>query len=742
MLPPAGHIMNGQGSGGGGHAAAGGMSPGDVWRVIRGNLYLIFCCLIASAIIGYVVNNYLSRYHSRYTAHGYISIKPPTVYDPKTGTMVTLGEFPGLVIFQRTQAMLIKNESLFTHVLQNPASPIRNTSWYHSFDVPVKDATGTISTIFDSVAAKQSLDEAFVATPVDQTNLIDVSMTYSNNRDARDIVQAIVDQHLLTQRSELDQLQTDKSEALSLRRDAETARIKQLEDDLRQRAQELNVDVSTSADSIRFDTHEGEINHLSDERFDLEGKLRATSAQLDKVMAAVDNGEEPDGVEDAVNKDGDVRRYRESIDDLDVKIKAAYEVLADSNTIKGLEAEKGAYEEKLERAISVARVNAQNSLVNGLQSDKVLFQQQLDSINKQLQAVRDKVTEMSAARTEFITLSEDLDRAKKELAATDLDIDALTTQQQQNSSGVQWETRPIVPDSPSFPKLSSTMAMAVLTGLAVSIGIAFLRELTDNTVRSPRDISRIGNLTLLGMIPHEDDDPQTEGVPLPLIIYKAPTSIMAEGFRQVRTRLQHSASLDTTRSIMVTSSSPGDGKSLVASNLAAGLALNGRRILLVDANFRRPALDKNFSIDNNVGFSDVLATLDRFEAAVFKTQVPNLDLMPTGPRPSNPTELLESQMLLDFIERALEDYDHVVFDTGPMLLFSETAALAPRVDGVITIVRASTNSRGLLQRMRDNLRQLKAEHLGVVLNAVRSQGGGYYGRNIKTYYEYQTVSAN
>ena len=147
-------------------------------------------------------------------------------------------------------------------------------------------------------------------------------------------------------------------------------------------------------------------------------------------------------------------------------------------------------------------------------------------------------------------------------------------------------------------------------------------------------------------------DPQSAGVPLPTVIYQAPTSIMAEGFRQVLTRLQHAASLDTTRSIMVTSSSPGDGKSLVASNLAAGLALNGRRILLVDSNFRKPSLDKSFAVENNVGFSDVLGSLDRFDSAVHKTQVSNLDLMLTGPRPSNPTELLESQMLLDFIERS------------------------------------------------------------------------------------------
>jgi succinoglycan biosynthesis transport protein ExoP len=113
--------------------------------------------------------------------------------------------------------------------------------------------------------------------------------------------------------------------------------------------------------------------------------------------------------------------------------------------------------------------------------------------------------------------------------------------------------------------------------------------------------------------------------------------------------------------------------------------------------------------------------------------------MTSGPKPINATEMFESQLLMDFIERALEEFDHVIFDSGPMMVVSESAAMAPRVDGVVTVVRARSNSRGLLQRMRDSLRAIKAEHLGVVLNGVRAQGGGYYGSTIKTYYEYQNT---
>jgi polysaccharide biosynthesis transport protein len=744
LLPMPSQVLNGHGStaSSAGSAAAAAMTAGDVWRVLRGNLWLIFAFVFAFAVAGYCVNDYLVRYHSRYTSHGYVSIQEPTAFNPQTHEIESLGKFQGLPIEQRTQSMLIKSEGLFTQVLQNPGSPVRQTSWYQSFQVPVKDASGTITTIFDSVAAKQSLQDSFLAVPVDGTNLIDISMTYSNPRDSRDIVAAIVDEHLSMQLQLLRTRELENGQVLNDARVRQANLIKELRDKLHERASVLNLDGIGSPDTIKFNPHDTELASLVNQRLQADANLRVISSRLKNVTDAIATGQDPDTVTAMADQDPDVRTWKSRVDEIDAAIKEKYNVLPDNPVIKGLQAEEDEDRAKMEEARYVALQTARNTVVNGLKSDALTLRSQLDGTNKDIQTIQDQDNAVSTARSEYITLYDQYVTAQADLAETNKEIEANAAETQQTANGVQWENRPIVPDSPSFPKLVYSMSISIVLGLALSVGIAFLREMMDTSVRSPRDISRVGSLTLLGMIPHEDDDPQSAGVPLPTVIYQAPTSIMAEGFRQVRTRLQHAASLDTTRSIMVTSSSPGDGKSLVASNLAAGLALNGRRILLVDSNFRKPSLDKSFAVENNVGFSDVLGSLDRFDSALHKTQVPNLDLMPTGPRPSNPTELLESQSLLDFIERALEEYDHIIFDTGPMLLVSETAALAPRVDGVITVVRARSNSRGLLQRMRDNLRALKAEHLGVVLNAVRSQGGGYYGRNIKTYYEYQTASAN
>ncbi|MEL7238975.1 MAG: CpsD/CapB family tyrosine-protein kinase, partial [Planctomycetota bacterium] len=171
-----------------------------------------------------------------------------------------------------------------------------------------------------------------------------------------------------------------------------------------------------------------------------------------------------------------------------------------------------------------------------------------------------------------------------------------------------------------------------------------------------------------------------------------------------------------------------------------GMALNGRKILLIDANFRKPGVHKVFGFEcggQGVGLSACLEDVNYFDTAVQDTNVPNLSVLVAGDQPANPTELIEGANFTDVLDRALEEYDHVIFDSGPILFVSETGALAPQMDGVVSVVSAKGSSRGMLGRLRDTLRSMNVEHLGVVLNSVRAQAGGYYNRNMKTYYDYK-----
>jgi capsular exopolysaccharide synthesis family protein len=372
-----------------------------------------------------------------------------------------------------------------------------------------------------------------------------------------------------------------------------------------------------------------------------------------------------------------------------------------------------------------------------MQQDMNKAATKLESLTKRVDFLKADLGELSNSLVAYFSLQQEEKGLMEQLKTVKDNIEnVMALQSARAAEIVKWNTLPETPTNRSFPKLPIVMSLAVFLGLLLSLSVAFLREAMDQSIRSPRDIAKIGQISLLGLIPDENDDPQSSGARLPVVIFDAPHSIMAESFRHIRTKLQHTASLDTTRSIMVTSPSPGDGKTTIACNLAAGLALNGRRILLVDANFRRPEVHKIFGLSNEQGFSDVLNAVAAFDEVIQETQVPNLAVMSSGPKPMNPTELFESQLLIDFIERALEEFDHVIFDSGPIMVVAEAQAMAPRVDGVISVVRAKSNNRGLLQRMRDELRRNKAEHLGVVLNAVRAQGGGYYRRNIQTYYDY------
>ncbi|WP_428937714.1 polysaccharide biosynthesis tyrosine autokinase [Fontivita pretiosa] len=703
------------------------MTGADVMRVLRTNIWLIIGTLIASVIIGVALNFYLDSFHARYTAVALVQVQTnrrlPSVTDRPTDTGE---EQTPLIVEQRTQASLLTSDALFAKVLQNPNYDIRKTKWFQDFDGDIAEA-------------KEDLEEKFLAVPIPDTKLIRVTMTYKVPKDCATIVSDIVNQHLEDQRKIASDKTVERSQYLRNLLIRWENRIKELKQETSLKAAQLQLDGFGRPGGLS--QKESELQQYITERLKLESIANASQNAYESAQQQYQKGEIPSAVEMMVEENGTVQRLVMMLHDYDIRLRAMElqrNQGPDSRAYKELKAQRDATQAQLEEVRAEERAKSTVMYLETLASRAQQSKSELEALNKQIDKVRNDLAEMTGTLSDYLT-KKDEEEGFIELRNRVRDqLDVINQQLQQiDLNTVSWANRPEIPDTPSFPKLPYTLAATITLGLLLSLGIAFLREITDTTVRSPRDIARVGQLNLLGMIPHEDDDPQVAGVPLPAVIYSAPTSMMAEQFRQVRTRLQHAASLDTTRSILITSPSPGDGKSTVACNLAAGLALNGRRILLVDANFRRPELHKIFAAKSDVGFANVLNSIEAFESAIQQTKVPNLDLMVAGPKPANATELLESQLLIDFIERALEEYDHVVFDSGPMLFVSETVALAPRVDGVITVVRASTNTRGLLQRMRDALRQLKAEHLGVVLNGVRSASGGYYARNIKTYYEYQ-----
>lgn len=701
------------------------MTGADVWRVIRSNLWLIILFLVLSAGAGYGLNVWLLKYYPKYTATAYVQVDPKVDIDPLKPDQ-TWVDMQSVGLEQRTQAQKLKNGALLSEVLKSPDSDVRQTAYFKQYGTPEE--------------VKKNLMEDLVVTPLTDTKLIRVELSYRVPADTKTIIESVVNQHISDEEASSRDKQYDRSMALTNMHYSYQQKIQDTQAEIRT----LSVDLSTSGFDTAGRMSAKDLELTEALREQMENQQLLTRAQQKKaaVTQQLQSGEDPAEVQELIDHDPAVQQLRANLNQVEIGLIEAQDAGPSSAQAEILKHRKEAYQKELQTAESNARTKARSEVLEQIDSQLAGSQKVLDDVNKHVEQIQTAIGEMSDKYARYLNDKDEeagYQSMDKQIQEELREIENVKARK--DLASISWAARPETPELPSFPRLWMTLTAAISTGLALSLGIAFLRELMDTSVRSPRDISRVGQMNLLGMVPHENDDPQAAGSRLPLVIFEAPHSIIAEQLRQVRTRLQHAASLDTTRSILITSPSPGDGKSTIACNLAAGLALNGRRILLVDANFRRPELHRVFNLSNENGFSDALTSLEQFDTTVQETSVPNLYVLPTGVKPANTTELLESQLLTDFIERALEEFDHVIFDSGPMLLVSETVALAPRVDGVVTVVRARHNSRGVLQRMRDSLRQIKAEHLGVVLNAVRALGGGYYGRNIRTYYAYQNERA-
>jgi capsular exopolysaccharide synthesis family protein len=698
------------------------ITPGDLWRIVRANLWIILSLLVLSLVGGYFVNGYLDRYHRKFEAIGLIKVEPGmTTSNPLTGVGAGDNNLNNISLELRTQLQLLRHDSLYSDVFLNSESRIKNTSWFAQFNNNVQEA-------------KKALAEEIESAVIPDSRLISVSMSYSVPKDCSDIVYDVIQQHLRNQRRET---QNDQIKRLSLLNEMlgrYDNRLNELAREQRERQIRLNMDgMGTSG---KLGIKEMNMTARVGQQVELTMKGQMLRAQIDTMKKQNERGDIPASIRLEVDKDPLIVDMERQLGAMEL-VPPDPATAGHPNTIRTMAAIT-ALRNRLETIRSQKVASAMVAATEALETEIAANEQALKTITEAVEKSNAELSRLNNDLSVYLSNQDEekLLREQKKEVKESLDLLRATSGQQELAT-VSWAQQPQTPEVPSFPQLKFTLAAALAIGLALSAAIAFLREVTDTTIRSPRDIHRIGQMTFLGMVPHESDDPQAAGARLPLVIFDAPTSMMADQLRQVRTRLQYAASLDTTRSILVTSPGPDDGKTVLACNLAAGLALNGRRILIVDADFRRPALHKIFELDNARGFGDVLQDVNLFDDCVRPTQVPNLSVLPVGSKPGNATELLESQLFVDFIERALDDYDHVIFDCGSIMVVSEAIAMAPRVDGVVTVVKARSNSRGLLQRMRDTLRQLKAEHLGIILNGVRAQGGGYYGRNIKTYYAYQ-----
>ncbi len=619
--------------------------------------------------------------------------------------------------FVMSQAVLLKSQTVLAEVLK--VSAVRETNWF-------KGITNNEHLL--------KLTEELRASPVRGTNFIKVTILCKDPRDPAVIINEVVTQWLSSVKRR--SAENFASKALLDAQEQQTLLDRQIES---KRGALAELAARLPAGAV-----DNPANNIVAQNVAQYGAQAAQiGLELSQLAQYRQIYNDPNGVavtaEDRtiVEQDPQVAELARALFLLEQQKTADLETYGPSHkVIKQIDAQITASEEKLasrrqeillqrrndiREATNAAYANSQHSLLttqeNVARAEAAMQDQ--DDLLRQYRTLVQEIDQLLLYRVQLEEFIKSRSRVVRRQAAVNVNV-------------VQPASDPLEQTSPSIFLLPFGIFMSILLPMAIAIGLEFL----DKSVRSPQDVSRHLDVALLGVIPDTDDE-EVSIERVETAVRDAPMSMVAEAFRRVRANLQFSCPADGQRVVIVTSPLPNDGRTTIAVNLAMTTAQAGRRVLLIDANFRRPCLDKIFTAASQEGLSSLLIGEGQLDRVVCRTDVANLDVLFAGRVPPNPAELLGSSYFHKLIKDASATYDQVIIDTPPILIASDAAVLASVADGVILVLRATANSRGIARRALGLLSDVGAHLFGAVLNAAPVTRGGYFREQLRSYYDYQ-----
>ncbi len=705
-----------------GAAAPGGLTGRDVLRILRKRKWLILICLAASTTLACVGTLLWLRYAPAYTAKAILAVNPPNA-GLLGGGDNTLGS--EIERIKQDHVRLIRRQKVFQEAAKDIIAAADKSSDPQQYSWVNRDRANLVRRLIDSV----------VVSSVRDTGQIELAMSACVRYDQ--------------ERVELAELVTLVAKAYV--REARDSVIDARHNDLEKLEAEKRTQVADLEKKHREMARlgrDGELIRGQNQRDALNVTLEAMTREAADLEIQIERAR---SAYDSLKKDSDPAANLEVLalvdQDPDLRTLLAAEVSWSAELATSME-KFGARHRKVQDV--QARLNNVRASVQTKRQELVeriyrlmLDQRKLaeDTATLRLSQVQTRINDTRqnlAGLQANLNLHDQLSMEIKILEGNIARIDNRLLELRLQRAGdqpISVKGEAEIPDKCSSPKWSITIPLGVLLGLAVSLGLAFLLELADTSIRSLSDLSRRLDLPVLGMIPHAADlEDDVQDARLAFLLEG--DSIIGDAFRQVRTCVQFSCRPEQRRSLVVTSPLPQDGRTTVATNLAAAFARSGKRVLLVDANFRQSVLHKLFPEVGSGGLSNVLTAQQEWADLVHRIE-DNFDILPAGPTPPNPAELLGGQAMRRLLDETTQHYDLVLFDAAPCLVVSDAAVLAAQCDAVILVVRAGANTHGILQRSRDIFSRIQVHVLGAVLNAVRVTAGGYLRKNYEAFYGYR-----
>jgi capsular exopolysaccharide synthesis family protein len=381
--------------------------------------------------------------------------------------------------------------------------------------------------------------------------------------------------------------------------------------------------------------------------------------------------------------------------------------------------------EEIDRQIAIEKTRLQRAALAKVAQDFATAKANYDVLSEMLKTNREALNTISQDVLRLEALRKQQENLDVIRTALNTAVESVRTEAEYEQTVAQVISKADEPKERYSPDYELNLGLGLAVGLMVGIGAAFFFEYLNTTIRMPRDIEEGLGLPVLGFVPAMSPKLK-DFATRSLITHLDSRSGPAEAFRGIRTEVMLRSDLRQVKTGMVTSTSPQEGKTTVAINWAIALAQAGNKVLLIDGDLRKPMVHLAFNMKSDRGLSTLLSEKDSATVYIKKTDIENLHVLPGGPVPQNPAELLGSRKMRTLVAEAAERYDSVIIDASPVLGVADASILSTMVDCVVLVVQASKNRRGLVMRAKNQLASVNARVAGAVLNNVRGTKGDYY----------------
>jgi capsular exopolysaccharide synthesis family protein len=396
---------------------------------------------------------------------------------------------------------------------------------------------------------------------------------------------------------------------------------------------------------------------------------------------------------------------------------------------------------RVQSAIQASQMKLEGEIakvVQGVRTEYQAARAQEQSLTSALESQKGEALSMNRKAIDFGVLERDVESSKQIYQSLLQRAKETGVSGALKTSNIRIVDAADVATDPVSPRRMLNLLIGLLVGAICGVGVAFFFEYMDNRIKTPEELQHLG-LPSMGLIPklsgpHSGDPLINNGVP----------ANFSEAFRGLRTNVMFSFAEDGARSIVVTSTGPGEGKTTVATNLALGMAMAGQRVLLIDADMRRPRVHEALRMEREPGLSNLLVGAAKANEVMRKTSVANFYVLPAGTTPPNPAELLGSKRFAELLASLRDHFDLVVIDTPPVMAVTDAAVIGYRASGVLFVAAADATNRHAAQAALDQLEHARVRFIGAVLNRVDLEQHSYYYSKYyrKEYAGYYTATAS